>query len=321
MTLKSFLLFVEIQTKVASIIPFMLGTLYSLYRYENFEFKNFMIMFVSLITFDMVTTAINNYFDYKKETKNIDHHWDIIKVSNNIIPRYGFRETTAVAIIFILVFIAIAFGVLLTLSTNIVVLLVGMICFIAGILYTFGPIPISRMPLGEIFSGIFMGFVITFLAVYIHVFNENIITLTYANNILGLNINLIEIFYIFLISIPLIGGIANIMLANNICDVEEDIINKRFTLPYYIGRPKALKLFKCLYYLGYVAIAMSAILGVAPISALLVLATLVPVNKNINTFTDKPVKSETFILAVKNFVIINVAYVVSVGIMAIANKF
>lgn len=317
MTLKSFLLFVEIQTKVASVIPFMLGTLYSLYRYEDFEFKNFIIMFVSLITFDMATTAINNYFDYKKATKNVDYHWDIIKVSNNIIPRYGFKETTAVAIILILVSIAIAFGVLLTLNTNIVVLLVGMVCFIAGILYTFGPIPISRMPLGEIFSGMFMGFVITFLAVYIHVFDENIVALTYANNVMGLNINLIEIFYIFLISMPLIGGIANIMLANNICDVEEDIINKRFTLPYYIGRPKALKLFRSLYYLGYVAIVISAVLRVAPISILLVMITLIPVNKNINTFSNKPVKSETFVLAVKNFVIINVAYVLSTGIMAV----
>jgi 1,4-dihydroxy-2-naphthoate octaprenyltransferase len=317
MSLRKFFLFVEIQTKVASIIPFILGTLYSLYRFESFELKNFIIMFVSLISFDMATTAINNYFDYKKETKNIDQHWNVKKVSNNIIPRYGFRETTAVAIILLLVSIAIIFGILLTLNTNIVVLLIGMVCFIAGILYTFGPIPISRMPLGEIFSGMFMGFLITFLAIYIH--NENIIILAYENNMLSFSINIVELVYVFLICIPLIGGIANIMLANNICDVEEDIINKRFTLPYYIGRENALKLFKNLYYLGYVTILVLAILRIAPITTLLVLITLIPVNKNISTFTKRPVKSENFVLAVKNFVIVNVAYVFSMGIMVIVS--
>ena len=40
------------------------------------------------------------------------------------------------------------------------------------------------------------------------------------------------------------SGIANIMLANNICDVEEDIINNRFTLPYYLGKKNAFNLFK-----------------------------------------------------------------------------
>lgn len=195
MTLKSFLLYVEIQTKVASVIPFILGTLYSLYRYESFSRENFIIMFISLISFDMATTAINNFFDYKKATKNTEQHWNIKKVSSSIIPRYGFKETTAVAIIFILVSIAIIFGILLTLNTNIVVLLIGMICFVAGILYTFGPIPISRMPLGEIFSGMFMGFVITFLSIYIQ--NQSIITLALAGSMLSLSVNIKEIFYIF----------------------------------------------------------------------------------------------------------------------------
>jgi len=226
---------------------------------------------------------------------------------------------TALFIIFALVIIAVAFGIKLTLNTNIVVLIIGSISFVAGVLYTFGPIPISRMPLGEIFSGLFMGFIITFLAVYIHIYDENILTLAYQNSMLRIDINIFEMIYIFLVCIPAIGGIANIMLANNICDVEEDIINKRFTLPYYIGRKNVLKLFKILYYVGYVDVVILVIFKILPITSLLVLATLIPVNKNIKLFCENPSKSRTFVLAVKNFVIINVANALLIGLMVIIN--
>ncbi len=42
------------------------------------------------------------------------------------------------------------------------------------------------------------------------------------------------------ISLPLVCTIANIMLSNNICDLETDITNHRYTLVYYIGKKQAL---------------------------------------------------------------------------------
>jgi len=266
LSLTNFFNFVEIQTKLASMIPFIVGTLYSLYRFKSFSLKNFIIMSISLLAFDMATTSINNYIDYKKASKGPEYD----KGNKNMIVIYNIKESTAVAIIYTLLSIAVFFGILLTLNTNIVVLLIGMVSFLAGVLYTYGPVPISRMPLGEIFSGIFMGFVILFLSCYIHIFDKNIISLIYHNNMMNISINLLEVFYIFLIAIPTINGIANIMLANNICDVEEDIINNRFTLPYYLGVKNSLKLFKALYYMGYLGIILSVILKIIPIVSLLV---------------------------------------------------
>ena len=66
MKIRSFLKLVEIQTKVASMIPFILGTVYSLYRFNKFNALNFLLMFISLLTIDMTTTAVNNYMDYKR---------------------------------------------------------------------------------------------------------------------------------------------------------------------------------------------------------------------------------------------------------------
>lgn len=315
MSLTNFFKFIEIQTKLASMIPFIVGTLYSLYRYKSFNLKNFIIMGVSLLAFDMATTSINNYIDYKKALKG--HDYD--KENKNMIVGYNIKESTAVAIIYTLLSIAVFFGILLTLNTNVIVLLIGMVSFLAGIFYTYGPVPISRMPLGEVFSGIFMGFVILFLSCYIHVFDRNIISLIYQNNMLNISINLLEVFYIFLISIPTINGIANIMLANNICDVEEDILNKRFTLPYYLGVKNSLKLFKALYYMGYLAIILSVILKISPIVSLLVILTIIPINKNIKLFCNNPTKGETFVLSVQNFAIMNITHILLLLIVIIFN--
>lgn len=306
MNIKSFLKFVEIQTKVASVIPFTLGTLYAMYRYQSFKPINFSIMFISLITFDMATTAINNYVDFKKANKKEGYGYE----EHNAMVKDGISERTAVIVIFTLIGIAALFGLLLTIKTSIVVLLVGLLCFAIGIFYTFGPVPISRMPLGEAFSGFFMGFVIMFLAIYIHVFDKNIVSVVYSSGMLSLNINIAELIIIFLASVPAIGGIANIMLANNICDLEDDIENNRFTLPYYIGRGNALKLFAVLYYIGFAAIIALIILKVLPLAYAIVLLTLIPVQKHIVMFSRNPIKSKTFVLSVKNLVIINVAQII-----------
>ncbi|KHS59025.1 1,4-dihydroxy-2-naphthoate prenyltransferase, partial [Listeria monocytogenes] len=68
-------------------------------------------------------------------------------------------------------FIATGLGVWLVFRTDLLVLLIGFVCFCIGILYTFGPVPLSRMPLGEIFSGVTMGFGIFFLAVYVNAYD------------------------------------------------------------------------------------------------------------------------------------------------------
>jgi len=308
MSIKSFLKYVEIQTKVASVIPFILGSVFAFYRYKSFNILNCIIMFISLITFDMTTTAINNYIDFKKAYKKEGYGYEF----HNAIVRDGIKEKTASAIIYILLSIAVIFGILLTIKTNIIVLLIGTVSFAVGIFYTFGPLPISRMPLGEAFSGFFMGFIIMFLSIFIHIADKNLVSLTYINNILSLNINIKEVFFLFLLSIPAMGGIANIMLANNICDIEDDILNKRFTLPYYIGKNNALKLFEIFYYIGFIDIIILVLLKIDPIWSLITLVAFIPVFKNIKIFKANPSKKDTFALAVKNFVIMNTLHILTI---------
>jgi 1,4-dihydroxy-2-naphthoate octaprenyltransferase len=317
LSIKSFLQFVEIQTKTASVIPFALGTLLAVYHYDAFNAGNFLIMLISLLAFDMATTAINNYLDHQRAIQTAGFNY----AEKNAMVKYGISNASARITISSLLVVAVAAGVLLTCRTNLVVLAIGMVSFAAGVLYTFGPIPLSRMPLGEIFSGFFMGFVILFLAVYIHVFDQQLVTLTWPVDSFALTVNIRETAAILLFSIPTIAGIANIMLANNICDLDEDIVNHRFTLPYYIGRARAHRLFAALYYLGFGSIVLAVALRIVPFYSLLTLLTWRPVYLNIQAFRERPYKGETFVLAVKNFVMVNTAEVIILGAVLVLRSF
>ena len=86
--MKAFLKLVEIQTKLASQLPLLLGTGYVLYAFDTFKVLNFLFMFLSLLTFDMATTAINNYYDYKKSIKTTGFGYE----KHNAIVNYSMTE-------------------------------------------------------------------------------------------------------------------------------------------------------------------------------------------------------------------------------------
>ncbi|MNI57309.1 hypothetical protein D3C73_1123640 [compost metagenome] len=55
---------------------------------------------------------------------------------------------------------------------------------------------------------------------------------------------------------------------------------------------------------------MLLILGVNPVLVVLLLITLVPLQRNISLFYEKQEKATTFILAVKNFVLMSTARII-----------
>ncbi len=308
MTISSFLQLVEIRTKVASVIPYLLGTFYTLYTFDTFRPKNALLMFLSMIIFDMTTTAINNYIDYTKAIKKDGYGYEV----HNAITLHSLNIKMVRYLIYTMLFISASLGILLALNTNIIVFLLGVLCFAIGILYTFGPLPISRTPFGEVFSGITMGLILPFISIYIHIFDQNTIDLSLTKNSFLMFLDIRMLLGIGITCIPLITCIANIMLANNICDMEEDFPNKRFTLPIYIGKEKALILWECLYYLAYISIVVGVILKILPLISVCTLLTLIPVLKNIQAFEAKQFKGETFIYSVKNFIILNMVYILTI---------
>ncbi|WP_340139727.1 UbiA family prenyltransferase [Ruminiclostridium josui] len=287
MVIGRFLNYVEIKTKITSTFAFLITMAYLFYIGSPVDWRLTLIFFASMFIFDMTTTAINNYIDSKTNHQSL-----------------GFKRKIALAIIFVMLGISTALGLYLAYLSDVVVLLIGAVCFMCGILYTFGPIPISRQPLGEIFSGLFYGLLIPFILLYINLPEDTLLKLSLNFTAINLQLNIMPLFTVVLLSVPPVCTTANIMLANNICDLERDITVKRFTLPYYLGKRKSVYLFAGLYYLGYLDIILMVVLGKLPWVCLLSLATVYPVQKNINQFFKVQDKAKTFIVSIKNYVLI-----------------
>ncbi|SFG15980.1 1,4-dihydroxy-2-naphthoate polyprenyltransferase [Sporolactobacillus nakayamae] len=299
MSLRAFLKLVEIQTKLASLFPFLVGCLFVSYRFHQLNPINTLIFFSSMLLFDMTATAINNYMDYRKATN------DEYRRKENIVGQANIPERRVIFTIISLLVLATGLGLVLVVRTDLIVLLIGMVCFAIGILYSFGPIPFSRMPIGEIFSGVTMGFGILFLTVYVNAYNQGIANIIWEGRMITLHADILLLFEIVLVSFPCIFTIANIMLANNICDLDDDIKNHRFTLPYYIGKKYAIWLFNGLYAATFAAIIAAVILGILPLIMLLALLAIIPVYKQVKQFNQVQVKSKTFVVAVKNLILVN----------------
>lgn len=284
--LKRFLNYVEIMTKITSLFAFIMTLAYLFYLKQAINIKLTFVFFLSMFLFDLATTAINNYIDTKTNTQTLQ-----------------FNRKTALIIIIVLLAISTVLGLYLALSTDIVVLILGGICFLCGIFYTYGPIPISRQPVGEIFSGIFYGLFIPFLLLYINMPKGTYIDIQFDSYAIFAKINILPILRVLLLSVAPVCTTANIMLANNICDLEKDIKVKRYTLPYYIGK-KSLNLFAILYYATYIAAIIMVLFKILPLIYLAFLISIIPVQKNIKIFMEKQEKSSTFLCSIKNYIII-----------------
>ncbi|WP_353948338.1 1,4-dihydroxy-2-naphthoate polyprenyltransferase [Sporolactobacillus sp. Y61] len=299
MSLRTFLELVQIQTKLTCLFPFIAGCLLAFYRFGTFRPINTLIFITALLVFVMTTTAINNYMDFRKATS------DDYRRRKNIIGQAGVPEWQIVAIILIMFSIATGLGIWLAFRTDLVLLLLGAAAFAIGILYSFGPIPLSRMPLGEIFSGVTEGFINLFLAVYINAYDQGIVNLIWQDRLIQVRMDIVLILEMILVSLPFVFTIANIMLANNICDLEEDISNHRYTLPYYIGKRHAIQLYNGLYAASFAAIVVCIVLRILPAILLLTLLMAVPVYRLCRRFSRVQLKSKTFIVSVKSLALVN----------------
>lgn len=297
MSINTFLKLVEIQTKLASLFPFLLGILFATYYFDSFSPINTLLFFLSMIIFDMTTTAINNLMDYQK-AKDEGYKDEV-----NIIGQEKLSEKLVVRLIVAMLVIAFLLGIILVFRTNIILLLIGAVCFFIGIFYTFGPVPISRMPLGEPISGLTMGFGIFFIAAFVNVEPGILLSLAFEGTRFIVEGDMVLILSLFLVSLPTVFLIANIMLANNTCDLEQDILNHRYTLPFYIGKKRAVQLFNGLVYSSYAVVVIAIILGLLHPILLLLVVTILPMRKNLAVYNAKQVKSETFVISIKNIIL------------------
>ena len=282
MNFKVFAELIELKAKAASVFPFIMGFLYSWYHYQQVKPMYMLLFFISMLLFNMAVDILDNYMDYHNATDAHDY-----KEETNIIGRENLSLTLVRNMMIGLIAISAIIGIYLASQTSWVILWLGMFSYFIGISYSAGPKPLSSLPVGEITSGITMGIVIPLICVYLNLFD-----------IVPFNWNFI--INVAILSLPTALAISNLMLANNTCDMEEDILNNRHTLVFYIGKKRAVTLFKTLVILSFVFATIGVILHIVPITLLGIWIIFPKIWKNTLIYSKEQVKIKTFPLAIKN---------------------
>lgn len=281
MSIKIFFELVEIKAKTASVLPFLIGLCYSYYHYGQIHLGYVAIYFIAMFIFNMAVDILDNYNDFKKATDIHDY-----KEKTNVIGRENLSLVTIRWMIISMILFSAGLGIWLASQVGWPLLWMGLYCYLVGIFYSSGPRPLSSLPLGEFFSGFTMGMMISLITVYLN-----------ASDIFQWQAQ--ELLNIAVIALPNTMWIANLMLANNICDLEEDQNNNRYTLVHYLGKPKALKLFVLLNAIALISIGASVLLKIAPVTVLLSYLIVPFIWKQTNIFLQKQEKLVTFSTAIK----------------------
>ena len=214
--LKEFFLCTRPHSYPASIAPVLFGATYALGYEIKFSILKFILFLLACLLIQAATNLFNEYYDYKYGLDKIDSEGisgSIVK--GNLSPR---EVMVGALVLYALAFIL---GLILTFMTSLYVLLVGLVCMLAGYFYTGGKYPIAYSPFGEVVSGFFMGTIIIALSFYFQT--------GYVNT------------DIIVVSLPLFIMIGAILLANNIRDLDNDKESGRRTYAILVGRNNAIK--------------------------------------------------------------------------------
>lgn len=314
MTKEHFFELVQMRTKFAGIFPFVIAVLFTNTYFHSFHPGKTMIFFFGMFAFDLAITAINNYMDFKKA------HSETYKYEENIIGRENLSEKQIQRLIIGLVGFAAIIGLVLVVQTGWMLLPMGAACFFVGVFYTYGPIPLSRMPLGEIFSGVTEGLGIFAITIYLNTYDQQLFFMELDMDHFAVTGETRAVLAVIWAALPLMLTIANIMLANNLCDLEQDIQNHRYTLPFYIGREWGIRLFNGLMYSCYGVILVGMLTGIYKWPILLVFVSLVKVIPQTARFTQVQIKTKTFPMAVENLIVFNSCYAAGLLITMILQR-
>ncbi|MDR2465667.1 MAG: prenyltransferase [Streptococcaceae bacterium] len=281
MKLAVFLELIEAKAKTASVFPFLLGSLYAFYTYGKLNLIALSIYFIAMLLFNCFVDAWDNYNDFHHA-----HDVEDYKVNTNIIGREKIPEKTMVRLLGFLFFTSFALGLVVAWMTGWPVFWIGLGCYAVGIFYSGGPHPLSRLPFGEVLSGVTMGFLIVLLSVFINVSEQ-------------FSWDFTTIQRIFEVSLPSVLLIANLMLANNTSDLEEDRRNHRYTLVHYIGKKHAVTLWVVAVISAYVFLLHAALVGITPILMVGNLFTIPFVYLLMKPYVLEQKKQTTFLASVK----------------------
>lgn len=265
------------------------GIAFSIQNDLRINVLSLLIYVIALSLFHIATNIFNHYMDYKNAT---DGHG--YKEQTNIIGREQLSLKMVWNYFLFFLILSALLGLYLTYENGWRLLVFGVIGFCVGIFYSAGPKPINSMPIAESFSSLTMGFLIPLVTVYLNQPDVPIFSKVYGQ--------------LFIVCLPLVICMFCCLLANNTCDLEEDVLNHRKTLVYYIGKPRAVSLLKYSYLFVFAWIIVLVLMKSLSAWILLILLLLPKGWKNLQKYFAVQDKQKTFPIVLKNFSIIVVIY-------------
>ncbi len=199
------------------------------------------VMWCALLLFGVLTQAavntLNDYADFKKGTDGaadgVDPS-DAVLVFENPNPRHVLALGAAeLGVAFVLGVVC------MLLAHTVVPLLFGLVGCAVVVLYSFGRTPISYLPLGEVVSGVTMGYLLPLGCLLIM-----------AGLATHTSFEPFALIFTFpwgratLLSAPFVIGIGMVMATQNTCDVERDTAAGRHTVPVVLGHARAVTLYR-----------------------------------------------------------------------------
>ena len=288
--LKEFFMCTRPHSYPASIAPVLFGATYALGYESKFSILKFILFLLACLLIQAATNLFNEYYDYKHGLDKIDSEGisgSIVK--GNLSPR---EVMVGALVLYALAFIL---GLILTFMTSLYVLLVGLVCMLAGYFYTGGKYPIAYSPFGEVVSGFFMGTIIISLSFYFQT--------GYVNA------------DIIVVSLPLFIMIGAILLANNIRDLDNDKESGRRTYAILVGRNNAIKTMAISFIVVYLLNVLFIVTRYASWWNLLVFVTIPLAIKIIKGFSENNHKT-----TMAPFMVLTAKLTIFVGfIMSLAN--
>ncbi|MDO4976335.1 MAG: prenyltransferase [Eubacteriales bacterium] len=230
---------------VASVIPAVFGILFcSIQGYQLSAWQG-ICLFLACVFLQSSVNTLNDYMDFIKGTDGED---DNVEENDAVLIYGGIAPKSALKLGIVYLVIGIFLGVVSCLSHGYYPMIIGTIGVLVIAFYSCGPHPISYLPVGELISGGVMG---------------GLIPLGICACADG-KLHFTAIFG----SLPLIIGIALIMLCNNGCDIEKDILAGRKTFPVVVGRKRANQIYHGAILLWVALLIMEPILLIGKIGIL-----------------------------------------------------
>ncbi len=235
----------------ASVCPAAFGIFWCLQRGIPLTLAQAILLISACVLSQSSVNTLNDYVDYVNGT---DSEADNVEVNDAVLVYYHVNPKHALALGIAYLIAAAVCGVAASWHSGPAPYIVGVLGGLTVLGYSVAPIPVAALPLGEAVSGFVMGALIP------------LGTAAVADGTFHLEI-LPE-------CLPLILGIALIMLSNNGSDIEKDIPAERNTLPALLGRERALVLYRAILAVWIAALCIQPLACLGKIGFLSILLTL-----------------------------------------------